>query len=603
MTHTSIIALTGCLTPTTYRQQADDVAYDIIKQKQLDALGRPEEFSIERPSDILRRRLLEGQNLAISGGASLGSDKLDAIKHWPDDQYLNGHQQDPNATAITTQPIKLTLMDALKIGARNSFDYQNNKEKVFRAALELDLEINEFRSTFTGQTEALFNTSDIDSKRNTGTKFDSSADISKKLKSGAKLTSQLSVDLANLLTLGGASSMGLMADATVSIPLLRGSGKHIVTEPLTQAQREVLYAIYDFERFKRTFAVEIAKSYLGVLSQLDQVKNSKENHRSLHLSVLRSKSLAREGRLPEFQVDQAVQEELEARSNWVLASESYKKKLDTFKNLLGLPTDAKIELDRADMEKLVEARKEFIDNSSSQQDTKNTSDLYDSKSDLIPPNRQGAGPLELDEDVAIKLALENRLDLRTSLGKVYDAQRKVVVAADNLGAELTLFGSAKYGGSVDSATSANAHPEMHKGAYKAILTLDLPLERTAERNLYRDSLISMENSIRSLQSLEDSVKLAIRNRLRALSESRENLKIQAQSVTLADKRVQSSNLLLELGRAQIRDLLEAEKALLKAKNNLTSKVISYRVAELELQQDLGLLQVNNQGLWKEYTPE
>lgn len=600
-----LILVTGCKKPVTYRHEADDVAYEIIKKNQLDALGRTEEFSIERPSDILRRRLLEGQDLALSGAASLGSDKLDAIQHWPDEDYLTGQVRDPNAMATITQPIKLTLLDALKIGARNSFDYQSSKENVFRAALDLDLEINEFRSIFAGQADTLVSTSDTGGDRITGTEQNRSAGVSKKLKNGAKLTSSLSVDMVNLLTLGGASSLGLMADATVSIPLMRGSGKHIVAEPLTQAQREVIYAIYDFERFKRTFAVEIARSYLGVLSQLDQVKNAKENHRSLNLSVLRSKSLAREGRLPEFQVDQAVQNKLRARSRWVSASESYKSRLDTFKNLLGLPTDAKIELDRTDMEKLVDAHRNLIATSLPPEDNQAPKDLAEMHSDLIPSNPQGAGPLELDETVAIKLALENRLDLRTSLGVVYDAQRKVVTAADKLGAELTLFGSADLGSgrSIGSARSDDARLRPNEGAYQAVLTMDLPLERTAERNLYRASLINLESAIRSLQLLEDNVKLAIRNRLRDLSESRENLKIQAQSVTLADKRVQSINLLLELGRAAIRDLLEAEEALLQAKNDLTSAAINYRVAELELQRDLGLLQVNHQGLWNEYTPE
>jgi hypothetical protein len=37
----------------------------------------------------------------------------------------------------------------------------------------------------------------------------------------------------------------------VSIPLLRRAGWQIVTEPLTQAERDVIYEIWDFERYKR----------------------------------------------------------------------------------------------------------------------------------------------------------------------------------------------------------------------------------------------------------------------------------------------------------------------------------------------------------------
>ena len=53
----------GCQTPSEHRQEADKVASDIITEKQEEALGKTEPFSIERPSDILRRRLMTEQQL------------------------------------------------------------------------------------------------------------------------------------------------------------------------------------------------------------------------------------------------------------------------------------------------------------------------------------------------------------------------------------------------------------------------------------------------------------------------------------------------------------------------------------------------------------
>jgi outer membrane protein TolC len=133
----------------------------------------------------------------------------------------------------------------------------------------------------------------------------------------------------------------------------------------------------------------------------------------------------------------------------------------------------------------------------------------------------------------------------------------------------------------------------------------LPLERTAERNDYRNSLISLERAVRNVQILEDRVKLTIRNQLRDMLESRESLNIQAQSVLVAERRVESTELFLEAGKpqTQIRDLLEAQDALLIAQNRLTFAAVSYRIAELELQSDMGLLRVNEKGLFQEYSPE
>ena len=136
----------------------------------------------------------------------------------------------------------------------------------------------------------------------------------------------------------------------------------------------------------------------------------------------------------------------------------------------------------------------------------------------------------------------------------------------------------------------------------ALMTLDLPIERTAERGEYRNSLINMEKKLRDKNLLEDQIKLQVRNNLRALLGTRESIQIQAKSVDVAQKRVESTNLFLEAGRAQIRDVLESQDSLLAAQNSLTSAVVSYRIAELGLQRDMGVLTVGANGLWEEFSP-
>ena len=599
--------LCGCLSPREHRVEADKVAYGIIEESQKAVLGQAEDFSIERPSDIFRRRLLAEQELAYSSGASLGTDQLELIEHWPEKEYPQSVSvADPNISIDRGQAVQLSLVQALQIGARNSFEYQSYKEDVFRVALDLDLERNEFRDVFAGAVESLISTDGCGDRTVSGTEYSGSFDWSRKLTSGAELSGGLAVDLANLLTMGGASSLGLAADATISIPLLRGSGKHIVGEPLTQAQRDVVYAIYEFERFKRVFAVDVVSAYLAVLTQLDELGNTRENYRSLISSARRSRRLADAGRLPEIQVNQAIQNELRARDRWISTTESYKRRVDSFKTLLGLPPDAVIELDRSELQALTGPTSGLAaygveEEASGEEDVPPA----DAPIELVPPSRENAGPLELDERTAMELALANRRDLRVAQGAVYDAQREVVVRADALRGELTFFGSADLGQgrSVSSATADDARLRAKKGRYSGLVNLDLPLERTAERNSYRNSYITLERTVRELQKLEDQIKLSIRNKLRDMVESRESLEIQAQSVVVAEKRVKSTNLFLEAGRAEIRDLLEAQESLLSAKNGLTSAAVNYRIAELELQRDMGVLEVDENGLWREYSPK
>ena len=596
------IGLVGCRSPQQHREKADEVAADIITQKQQEALGETESFSVERPSDILRRRLLDEQDLPRAGEASLGTDRLTPIAHWPKEDYPpEGSSPDADRVIEPNKPLKLTLVDALQVGARNSFEYQSRKEDVFQVALDLDLTRNDFRNIFSAGADSRVIADTTGDETVTTVDSGGVVGVTRTLKNGLSLSGAIAIDLVNLLTQGGASSLGLSGDASVSMPLLRGAGRHLVTESLTQAERNVVYEIWDFERFKRQFAVGIAQDYFDVLSQMDSVANARDNYRSSITSARWSRRRADAGRIPEIEVDQAVQSELRARSNWISAQERLKRSLDSFKSSIGLPPDALIELDPNDLTQL-QARSAVVLEGMRTAPTEEASEespSADAPVELVPASYEDAGPLEMDQMVAIELALDNRLDLQGAIGEVYDAQRQVVVRADALRAGLTLGGSI----GVDDSDEEDGSLSFDGARYGALLSMDLPIERTAERNAYRNSLINLERATRSVQALEDQIKLSIRNQLRTLLESRESLKIQAQSVVVAEKRVRSSTLFLEAGRIQIRDLLEAQDALLEAQNSLTSAIVSYRIAELALQRDLGLLKVNEKGLWQEFSPE
>lgn len=593
-----VLLFTGCRTPTKHRQSADRVASIIIAGKQKEALGKTEPLRIERPSDILRRRLLEQQKLATSSDASFGTDRLKPIDHWPEPDYPEAtYSKNLHELAIEpNKPVRLSLIQALQVGASNSLEYQSRKENVFQTALSLDLTRNDFRTIFDAGADSELSTETSDTILDSG----ATAGVSRRLKSGIDLGAAMTLSLVQLLSQQGASTLGLTTDASISIPLMRGAGEHIAAEPLTQAERNVIYELWDFERFKRTFAVSIARSYFNVLRQMDNVSNAEDNYRSSVASARWSRRRADAGRIPEIEVDQALQRELNARNNWISAQEQLKGTLDFLKDTLGLPIDAWIEVDPNDMIQMRGRAEEVLEQMrmASVEEISVTAPPADAPINLVSANYEDAGPLEIGESQALDLAFENRLDLKVANGQVYDAQRQVVVAADSLRAGLNLGGTAIIADNDDEGDI-----RFDRGRYAALLTLDLPIERTRERNDYRNSLINLERSTRSVQSLEDQIKLSIRSELRNLLESRESLKIQAQSVVVAEKRVRSTTFFLEAGRTEIRNLLEAQDSLLAAQNSLTRAVVDYRIAELELQRDLGLLDVNERGLWREFTPE
>lgn len=636
-----LIASAGCYSPAEYRDQADQAAHEILRQAQIETFGQADPIDITPAADTMRKRLLAMQCLPVAAPASRGIEHLDPAGPpgaWPA-RAIEAPNPSPGGLAVGLDPadadqaVELSMADCLAIAAANSREYQSRKEDVFRAALALDLRRDEFRFTWAGLIETLFQADYSGSSVERNVAYGADGQVTRKLKTGASIAGRLVFDIAQLLTDPGAFSKGLAFDGSVTVPLLAGSGEFVVTEPLTQAQRDVVYALWSFARFRKSFAVEVASSYLGVLQQADEVDNARENYRNLIASAQRARALADAGRLPEIQVDQARQDELRARDRWISARRRLGQSLDSFKITLSLPTDAKIQLKRKELVELAQATREKLpppqlDPSKPRQDPAGqegqqpllpdappaldndlpTADVpgdLEIKVEIQEPTRQGAGPLELEEDKAIRLALANRLDLRTQVLRVEDAQRQIVVAADALRAGLQLTGSATAGGSrgLGSATADDANLRFEKGTYGLALSLDLPWEKTAERNNFRNRIIELHRAIRDVQQLEDHVKFDIRNALRTLASARESYLIQSVALMLARRRVESTTLFLQAGRAEIRDLLEAQESLVNAQNALTAALVNYRITELQLQRDMGLLQVNQKGLWHEYVPE
>jgi len=593
----------GC-SPTHYREQSDQNAYTIIQQKQQKALGHQEEFSIESPEETLRVRLLLEQNLPYADSSSLGSSYLKEIEHWPEKRTRSVPDRDKTQTAAT--PLSLTLIEALQIAAHNSREYQASKEDLFRMALDLDFERDAFRNTLSGQVYGQYTDGHIGAEESvvSGSEASAATSLSRTFLNGATFTTRVGFDLVQLMQPTKLFSRSFFGDASITIPLLRGSGQHIVTEPLTQAEREVLYGVWRFERYKKEFVTDLIESYFTVFNSEDQVHNLEENYKGLVRASRRAQRLAEAGKTPQAQVDQAIQNELRARDRWIVSRQTFERDLDLFAIKIGLPTDVDIALNRDEFNTL----KEYINTRLAHLFTIDEMALslpFDAPIVLVPPSSKDRGPLEQEPDDAIRTALANRLDLRIKQGRVHDAQRRVVVAADQLGPELSLFGSVSVGerrSLSDASLNSNNRIDFSNGIYTGLLTLDLPLERTAEASAYRDSYILLERAVRDVQEMEDQIKLQIRNGIRNLRQFRASLKIQYQAVKLAERRVYGASLNLEAGRAEIRDLLEAQEALLSSQNSFTAAMVNYRVAEIRMQSDLGILQVDGNGLWHEHIP-
>ena len=76
-------------------------------------------------------------------------------------------------------------------------------------------------------------------------------------------------------------------------------------------------------------------------------------------------------------------------------------------------------------------------------------------------------------------------------------------------------------------------------------------------------------------------------------------RIQKNSLELADRRVESTSLLLQAGRLTTRDLLESQDALLEAQDSVTEALIGHAIAKLNFFRDVGILEVRPDGMWEQ----
>jgi outer membrane protein TolC len=136
---------------------------------------------------------------------------------------------------------------------------------------------------------------------------------------------------------------------------------------------------------------------------------------------------------------------------------------------------------------------------------------------------------------------------------------------------------------------------LKKGNYSIGLNINLPIDRLNERNALRQTQISRDQVARSLDLTRDLVRLGVRQAVRQLDQTRETYDIQKRSVTLAERRVESTRILLQAGRLTQRDVLDAEGSLLDARNALTGALVAHTIAELEFQRDVGTLEVDEEG--------
>lgn len=451
----------------------------------------------------------------------------------------------------------LPLDEALQLAVTNSRTYQLRKETLYLSALTLSGERREFNKLpFASVNAGVAREADGDGRVDGG----GSLGFTQLLQAGGTISASLANDMLRYFTGNSGRSVTTVMSLNFTQPLLRGAGADVVAEALRQAERDVIYDLRGFALFQQTFATDIVTTYYRLLQRKDGVRNAWNNYEKLRKTRELLEAQSQAERRAKFEVDQARQQELQGKTAYIGSVVVYQNAIDQFKITLNLPQGVELALDDTALERL---------------------------------QQTGLLPVEASEEAAFTSAVEHKMDLLNEIDRFEDSKRKIVVAANLLKGNLTLVSGVSLGN--DAVNYAKFDVSQYRA--NAGLQLDLPFERLLQRNAYRTTLITFERTLRSLGLTLDTARESVRQGIRTLDQLQQNYIIQTNALELANRRVAVSDMLLQAGRAQTRDQLEAQTAQLLAQNAVTQVLVDYLTVRLRFLVDVGVLRIDGEKWW------
>jgi len=529
----SMTVLSGC-TPSWYATWADRDAYGAISEGQASALGKGYKFDIAyNPVDC--------------------------------DRYLKRAKDETDSDVDV-----LSLEGALQVAFKNSRAFQTSKETLYSSALALAnasrgwetvLPVGEIDSTAEKiRTRKGAPEGGTDST-NRYINADGTYSLTRRLVGGGLLTLGATMNLVANVLGDSDTQVGSLVEGSFTQPLLRGAWRGLAFEDQHRLVRDFLIDVYEFDRFRQTFAVDIMQKYYAVLTLKDQLENSRTNVKRLQTAYLVTKSMVGgDKKVTPAHEAQAEQDLLTAQIALERTILAYSNALDNFKITLGLPISKDLKLDYPGALKRL--------------------------------NDKGPQPLTFAELAAITTSSRTDTALLRARASRRDGDKDVEIAADNFNPQLDLELKASAPGT-ERARPQRTQTKHHTRSVK--LTLNYGLDQTANRDAYRNAMIARDQAKRSLAVAEDTATLNVRNSFRSLKQSGRSFNLQAKSVELAKRRTALVAIQRKQGLATTRDVLEAEAALNTSLNGLTTSLVNYTITRLQFLASLGMLGVDADG--------
>ena len=537
-------------------RNTDRRVYEVIAARQRDALGEThdarvgEEDGRYSPSSDMYRFVPSPIGAELPESFRTDAPESDEPPQ-DDDSGVDSAETDP--------PEPMGLSDVLAYAMRHARDFQNAKEDLYLAALDLTLERHLWTPQFVASIRADFTDFGQITVLDRAMTTVAQVAVAQQLPYGGEVTarvvSTLVRDLTTHTTTGETGSFIMDAN----IPLFRGAGR-VAYESRYRSERQLIYAVRAFESFRRAFLVRIASDYFSLQQTKARIDNAQKNFLSATDSANRTElrfQLGQEIIIEKARVQTNVRQ---AATDVQNAREFYQSDLDQLKIRIGMPVQQPLDV-------------------VSQEDDEESRLL-----ERLLPN--------VDEAKAIEVALRYRLDLLTAGDRIDDRKRGVEIAKNAILPDLNLSGSVTLDSDPDRPASISYNTD--RATWRGMIELSMN-DRMAERNAYRESFINLRRAERSYEESADRVRADVRRALRRVAQSQNTRAIQRLNVEVNEERERAAIELFKKDRGTNRDVVEAQNDLQRARNSLATAEAGVRTAILEFRRDTGSLRVGDDG--------
>jgi hypothetical protein len=315
-------------------------------------------------------------------------------------------------------PFLITADQAAELALINSREFQTRREDLYLAALPVTLERFAFAALpfLAGQTIREVTGHLTREGPHNRWRFNTDGAVAKLFPTGALLLFQFAN--RTIVELTGPHPKHTLSFSTLNLdivhPFLRGAGQAVTLEPLTQVERNLVYEIRDYARFRKLFYVRIVggadapfavvpttfggpsvavqlpnvasganvagqivpgaggqintatsgliapiQGYLPTLLFSAIWQNSRANVAALERILERFRAFGESGTIPQLQIDQVEQQLLQGRSDVLQRELDFRDSLDRFKLQLGVPTNLPLELDDGPLRPVAEHMRRY----------------------------------------------------------------------------------------------------------------------------------------------------------------------------------------------------------------------------------------------------